>query len=54
VVDCLEAVVVQLAEVAELVLVVGRYWPVVLVHGQLGFWVEVGLGLVLFLSTRVE
>jgi len=54
VVDCLEAAVVQLAEVVELVLVVGRCWLWVLVPGRLGFWFGVGLGLVPFLSTRVE
>ena len=43
-----------MAEVVELVLVVGRYWPLVLMYGWLGFLVEVGLGLVPFLLTWVE
>jgi len=54
VVDCLEAAVVQLVETVELVLVVRRYWPLALVHGRLGFWFVVGLGLVPFLLTWVE
>jgi len=54
VVDCLEAAVVQLAEVVELVLVVGKCWLWASVPGQPGFWFRVELGLVPFLSTRVE
>jgi len=46
--------VVQLAEVVELVLVVRRYWPLVLVYRQPGFWFEVGSELVPFLSTWIE